>query len=175
VNSGQVGTAEVPSGHREESGLIGREQSLVHQLLAVGNAVVEIDAQGRDGCPAHRSAAHKARAVPAEVIVPLMAPGIEIRSGSRPVAEPNLAARDSSQAQWVFALPLLVRRALDLRMPSRVPMRLYASTSVCSSEVRMAGDRVLLQLMRSIQGPTTPRLAIRTAASVDSPGGEDDR
>ena len=50
---------------------------LVDQLLAVGNAVVEIDAQGRDGCPANRSAAHKAWAVPAEVTVPLVAPRIE--------------------------------------------------------------------------------------------------
>ena len=57
--------------------LIGWEYSLVDQLLAVGYTVVEIDAQGRDGCPAHRSAAHKARAVPAEVTVPLVAAGIE--------------------------------------------------------------------------------------------------
>ena len=61
----------------QESRLIGREHSLVNQLLAVGNAVVEIDSQGRDGCPANGSAAHKARAVPAEVAVPLVTPRIE--------------------------------------------------------------------------------------------------
>ena len=61
----------------QKLGLIGREHSLVNQLLAVGYAVIEIDAQGGDGCPANGSPAHKARAVPAEVIVPLMAPRIE--------------------------------------------------------------------------------------------------
>jgi hypothetical protein len=37
--------------------LIGRGHSLVDQLLAVGNAVVEIDSQARDGCFAKGSAA----------------------------------------------------------------------------------------------------------------------
>jgi hypothetical protein len=66
-----------PSHFGQESGLIRREHALVNQLLAEGYAVVEIDAQGRDGCPAHRSAAHKARALPAEVTVPLVAPRIK--------------------------------------------------------------------------------------------------
>jgi hypothetical protein len=45
--------------------------------LAIGNAVIEINTQSRDGCPAHRSAAHKMRAFPAEVTVPRVAPRIE--------------------------------------------------------------------------------------------------
>ena len=59
------------------SGLIGREHSLVDQLLAVGDAVVEIDSQCRYGGPANRSAAHEARAILAEVTVPLVTPRIE--------------------------------------------------------------------------------------------------
>jgi hypothetical protein len=56
---------------------IRREQPFVDQLLAVGNAVIQIDAQGRAGRPADGSPARTARTVPAEVVVPLMAPGIK--------------------------------------------------------------------------------------------------
>jgi hypothetical protein len=56
---------------------IRREQSFVDQLLAVGNAVIQFYAQGRDGRPADGSPARKARTVPAEVVVSHMAPGIK--------------------------------------------------------------------------------------------------
>ena len=57
--------------------LMRTEYSFVNQLPAVGNPVVEIDSQGRDGCPAHRCPAHKAQVIPAEVMMPSMAPEIE--------------------------------------------------------------------------------------------------
>ena len=48
----------------KHSGLIGREQSLVDQLLAVGDAVIEIDAQCCDGCAANCGPAYKVRRRP---------------------------------------------------------------------------------------------------------------
>jgi hypothetical protein len=51
--------------------------SLGDKLLAVGNAVIEIDPKSRNGCPTDSSPAHKAGTVPTEVRVPLVTPRIE--------------------------------------------------------------------------------------------------
>jgi hypothetical protein len=59
---------------------IGREDSLVDEFLAVGDAVVKVDAQRGDGRPAGRRAADQVSTVPSEMPVPLVATRVEQRN-----------------------------------------------------------------------------------------------
>ena len=53
--------------------LAGREDAFGDEHSAVGDAVVEIDAEGGDGSPARSRAADEAGAIPAEVPRPFLA------------------------------------------------------------------------------------------------------